>query len=191
MKIEEIFRKIPGFKRIDLDTILFESKYPILFTCKNDEEIYLFICYFVDSEKIKWIGTKTTYENLINLLENKITIRNAFLNETNIKIMIEYNGNEVKYKFENVDKIPDKILPIEGEYMDSEEDEYIEEINEFKKRNKNIEYVIRPRTSKFLHLKYSTISTLDFERYIEMNFDTKNAFCYPIKKIHNKSKVLV
>ena len=62
------------------------GKYPVLFTCKNDKDIYLFICYYVNSEKIEWIGTRTTYDNLIDLLENKITIRDAFLNVTNNNI---------------------------------------------------------------------------------------------------------
>ena len=62
------------------------GKYPVLFTCKNDKDIYLFICCLVNSEKIKWIGTRTTYDNLIDLLENKITIRDAFLNVTNNNI---------------------------------------------------------------------------------------------------------
>ena len=45
MEIEKIFRKIPSFQRIILDTI-FESKYPVLFTCKNDDDIYLSFCKF-------------------------------------------------------------------------------------------------------------------------------------------------
>lgn len=49
MKIEKIFRKIPDFQGIVLDTILFESKYPVLFTCKNDKDIYLFICYIANA----------------------------------------------------------------------------------------------------------------------------------------------
>lgn len=48
--------------------------------------IKIYICYYVNSEKIKWIGTRTTYDNLIDLLENKITIRDAFLNVTNNNI---------------------------------------------------------------------------------------------------------
>ena len=126
------------------------GKYPVLFTCKNDKDIYLFICYYVNSEKIKWIGTRTTYDNLIDLLENKITIRDAFLNVTNNKIMIEYNGKAVEYELkkyqlefevlsETSSEIPDEILPTVGEYMDVEEGEYEEEIVEFKKRNNNIE----------------------------------------------------
>jgi len=111
MKIEKIFRKIPDFQKVILDTILFESKYPVLFTCKNDKDIYLFICCFVNSEKIKWIGTRTTYDNLIDLLENKITIRDAFFNVTNDKIMIEYDGKEVEYESKKFSEIPDEILP--------------------------------------------------------------------------------
>lgn len=140
MKIEKIFRKIPDFQKVILDTILFENKYPVLFTFKNDKDIYLFICCFVNSEKTKWIGTRTTYDNLINLLENKITIRNAFFNVANDKIMIEYDRKEVKYELKKASEIPDEILPTVGEYMDAEE-EYEEEIAEFKKRNKNNEYL--------------------------------------------------
>ena len=54
-----------------------------MFTCKNGEDVYLFICCLVNFEKIQWIGSKTTYENLIELLKNEITIRKAFLNVTN------------------------------------------------------------------------------------------------------------
>ena len=57
------------------------GKYPVLFTCKNRKDIY-----YLNSEKIKWIGTRTTYDNLIDLLENKIAIRDAFLNVTNNNI---------------------------------------------------------------------------------------------------------
>lgn len=102
--------------------------------------IKIYICYYVNSEKIKWIGTRTTYDNLIDLLENKITIRDAFLNVTNNKIMIEYNGKAVEYELKKSSEIPDEILPTVGEYMDVEEGEYEEEIVEFKKRNNNIEY---------------------------------------------------
>ena len=164
MKIEKIFRKIPNFEKVILDTILFESKYPVLFTCKNGKDIYLFICYFVNSEKIEWIGTRTTYDNLIELLENKITIRDAFFNVTNNKIMVGYDGKEVRYELKKSSEISEDILPTVGEYMDAEEGEYEEEIAEFKKRNKNVEYVIQPQISKFLLLRYKTVSVLNLEK---------------------------
>ena len=55
MNVEEILRKIPAFRSIRLDTVLFESKYPVMFTCRNGEDIYLFICCLVSADKIKWI----------------------------------------------------------------------------------------------------------------------------------------
>lgn len=43
MKIENIFRKIPMFENLKMDTVLFEGKYPVLFTCTINRDIYLFI----------------------------------------------------------------------------------------------------------------------------------------------------
>lgn len=48
----------------------------------------------------------------------------AFLNGTNNKIMIEYDGKEVEYELKKSSEIPDEILPTVGEYMDAEEGEY-------------------------------------------------------------------
>ena len=70
------------------------------------------------ANKVEWIGTKTTYDNLIRLLENKITIRDAFLNITEDKIIIDYNGKNVEYRIEKRSNIPDNLLPTDDEYMD-------------------------------------------------------------------------
>lgn len=79
MKIEDIFRKIPMCENLKMDTVLFESKYPVLFTCNIDRDIYLFICCMVNGQFVNWIGTKTDYKTLIQLLKNEVTIRDAFL----------------------------------------------------------------------------------------------------------------
>lgn len=41
MQIEKIFGEIPIFHDIKIDKILFESSYPILFTCIENRNIYL------------------------------------------------------------------------------------------------------------------------------------------------------
>ena len=72
-------------------------------------------------------------------------------------------------------------------YMSYAEDgEYEEEIVEFKKRNKNIEYVIQPQISKFLILRYKAVSVLRVEKDSEIDLDTKDVFRYPIGTIHNQ-----
>ena len=42
MQIEKIFEKIAIFRDIKMDKILFERSYPILFTCIENRDIYLF-----------------------------------------------------------------------------------------------------------------------------------------------------
>ena len=129
MEIEKIFRKIPQFKNIKLDCIFFESKYPILFTCICDENIYLFVCCTLTNNEIKWIGTVTNYRTLIKLLENKITIRDSLLMGSKKKFIINYDKNDVYCKELVKNEIPSYLLLAEGEYMGSEDGEYAEEIS--------------------------------------------------------------
>lgn len=102
MQIEKIFGEIPIFHDIKIDKILFESSYPILFTCIENRNIYLFICCVNNSDVTKWIGTKTSFPNLIELLTNKIAIRDTFANVTDKKFLITkkvtgVNFNEVDF----------------------------------------------------------------------------------------------
>jgi hypothetical protein len=124
-----------------MDKIILEGRYPIMFTCKNGKDVYLFICYLANAQSIEWIGTITTYENLINLLQNEITIRDAFLNITDSKFVIKYTGNNVNCKCVKSYDIPDSILPTAGEYMDAEPDEYEDEIAVFRMRTKNLDLI--------------------------------------------------
>lgn len=152
MNVENIFRRIPALKNVTLDTVLFESKYPVMFTCRNENDIYLFICCLVNGSIIKWIGTKTNYEILIELLENKITIRNAFLSVSEDKLMIKYDGQNVICNIVESRNIQSILLSTAGEYMDAEDDEYTEEIAVFRQRNLNTEYRIKPQINSFLAL---------------------------------------
>lgn len=156
MNIEKIFNETGIFKDIKLDIVLFESKYPILFTCKDGNEVYLFVCCLVNSKEAIWIGSKTKYETLIGLLKNKVTIREALWKDSIEKLLINYSGLDKIAKCEVVDreKIPDQLLPTRGEYMDAEDDEYSEEISIFESRSKNIEYTIKSQTNKFFMISY-------------------------------------
>ena len=115
MNIEKIFRKIPKFKNIHLDTVLFESRYPILFTCVCGRDVYLFVCCLFTNEVVKCIGTKTNDDILI-------------------KLMIDYKVDGVHLNELFSTEIPPQLLPTVGEYMEAEEGEYFDEISHFKKR---------------------------------------------------------
>lgn len=58
--------------------------------------------------------------------------REAFLNVTDNKILIEYDGGKVKYEWKKLNEFSDKILPTIGEYMDAKKGEYKEEIIKLK-----------------------------------------------------------
>lgn len=134
MQIEKIFGEIPIFQDIKMNKILFESSYPILFTCIEHRNIYLFICCVNNSDETKWIGTKTSYPNLIELLTNEITIRDVFANVTDKKFLITkkvtgVNFNEVDFK-----DLPQDLLPTAGEFLETESGELEEEILCFEER---------------------------------------------------------
>ena len=121
MQIEKIFGEIPIFQDIKMDKILFESSYPILFTCIEHRNIYLFICCVNNSDETKWIGTKTSYPNLIELLTNEITIRDAFANVTDKKFLITkkvtgVNFNEVNFWKQNLESLRKKSYVLKKEW---------------------------------------------------------------------------
>lgn len=134
MTIENVFRSIPGFEHLTMDKILFEGQYPVLFTYIDNEKVYLFICYYRSNREMSWIGTATEYDNLIQMLQNKVTIREAFMAVTEDKMMITYDGYQTTFSFVKRDRIPEDILPTDGEFMDADVDEFSEEIDEFRFR---------------------------------------------------------
>ena len=171
--------------------ILFGSKYPVLFTCENEGNVYLFICCLANSDKLVWIATQTDYKNLIDLLENKITIRAAFLNVTDKKMIITYDGQKVECKEESYSSIPMNYLPTEGEYMDAEDDEYKEELVEFRKRCSRVEFTIKPRRNSYWTLDSMAKVVEIAEDYFNMDLGSKNVMQYKIGEIYNQNYVLV
>ena len=137
MKIQEILRQSNCLSNITIDQVLFESSYPILFTGHENEQVYLFICHSVNSERMAWIVTRTTYDIIISMLENKITIRDAFMAFTSEKIILTYDKTGMHTSTCSVNEIDDNILPTAGQYMDAEAGEYDEEIQYYQTMIKN------------------------------------------------------
>lgn len=184
MKIENIFRKIPMFENLKMDTVLFEGKYPVLFTCTINRDIYLFICCMVNAQLVKWIGTKTNYATLIQLLKNEITIRDAFLGVTDEKIIINYDGKEAVADTVKKNRISVELLPTEGEYMDAEDGEYSKEIATFEERAHTVEFKMPVRKQKMYHYSYENAffvildnNPLVFNRSYGINIDIKKVTC--------------
>lgn len=135
---------------LKLDKIFFESYYPILFTCINEEkDVFLCVCCQADSNIKKWLITKVPPKTVIELLSNKITIRDSFLKDNGGKYTIIYNNNKKEYEIEedNIndwDKNNSIDLPTSGEYIDAEQDEFLEEIKYFQSMGIKYDSFVKP-----------------------------------------------
>lgn len=123
-------------KELYEDQVLLDYIYPVLFTCVDDfDNMYISVCYDADISKTCWLLAKVKPVQVIDLLENKITIREMFECDDLWNICKLSHSSE-----KNVEKIKDyktfdsKAFPAKGEYMDADEGEFSEEIEIFKNR---------------------------------------------------------
>ncbi len=135
---KEYFFNFKETGALKLDKVIFESYYPILFTCKNESngKLYLCVCSQADSKQKTWFIKEVTLQTVIDLLSDKITIRDAFLINQGAKYTVIYDMNEQTRSIEEDNKedwnAEESIdLPTAGEYLDVEDDEFKEEIRYF------------------------------------------------------------
>lgn len=131
----EIFN-IENLGKIYIDKIFFETNYPILFSCTNEKnDLFICVCCQNNGRGIKWLLTGTSEQLIIDMLENRITIREVFVFDPRIRITICLTD---KYNiYENVleDWADNSIfLPSKGEYLDADKGEYDDEITYYKIR---------------------------------------------------------
>lgn len=123
--------------KLRIDKVLFESCYPILFTCLDEaNNIYLCVCCTAENILKKWLLAKVEPSVIISLLRDQITLRNAFLS-SNAKFSVIQDSSCTKYLI--VDDHMDWhasnsiYLPSEGEYIEADDGEFTEELLYFSK----------------------------------------------------------
>lgn len=110
--------------------VFVQSIRPVLFACQDDaSNVYLCCCHCSNGEKTEWVIAPTTYERLVRLLTDKITIRDAFT-EGNTELFVATMGADdpsvtvVQRQLQAVAA----ILPTAGYYMEAEPGEFDEEL---------------------------------------------------------------
>lgn len=194
------FLNIEKIGELKMDKIFFESYYPILFTCLNeDNDVFLCVCCQADLNIKKWLITNVTPGTIVDFLSNRITIRDSFLRDKGLKYTVIFNNKTREFQIEE-DNIKDWEkeenidLPTAGEYIDAEEDEFIEEINYFKNMEicyldcvkqevvKNItekisfeenNYILKEYNSTSFGIAYTigSIKELESHQYFKVMFD--------------------
>ena len=71
------FTNIPQLGSLKLDFIFVEDGYPLLFTCKSDNKIYLCLCRTLVPEQ-KWVISETNIDILGKMANREIPICDAF-----------------------------------------------------------------------------------------------------------------
>lgn len=126
---------IDKFGELYIDTVIFESNYPILFTCVNDKkDLFLCVCCRYNKAGRKWLLTKTTPNIVIQLLKNELTIRGAFLKYPQVQITVLDDNQEVRFYENNTtdwDGETSTSLPDKDEFLDAEDGEFDDEIQHF------------------------------------------------------------
>lgn len=129
-------KEIKYLGKLFYDKIIFESYYPIFFSCKNENgDLFLGVCCQYDEKQEKILLTKTTPEIIIKVLSDEITLRDSFLQDKESRYSINTIKKEITcVKDDPVDWDAENsiYLPTPNEYMEVEEGEFDEEIEYYK-----------------------------------------------------------
>lgn len=125
-----------------VDRILFDSYYPILFSCRNQEgDFFICVCCKNNQDGIKWLIGKTEADHIIKVLENRITVRDLLLRYTSSKITVDKINGEFKVSYNNDDWNDNSIyLPKHDSFLNPDPGEFDEEIQYYRKERSKNEY---------------------------------------------------
>lgn len=170
------FVKLDRLGQLKIDVVLFESYYPILFTCLNEnKDLFLCVCCQSNKKGRKWLITKTTPNIVVRVLKNELTVREAFLMFPQVQITVFDNAEEILVDEHNEldwDNGNSVCLPDKGEFLDAEEGEFDEEILYYESLDFNN-----------YHAAYDEIKAALSEEQIEMGkfvvekFDISTVYC--------------
>lgn len=122
------FNNVPDVGDLFIDKVLLEYELePVIFVCKDRyNNFFLCICDdFIDTDR-SWIAIKTPVEDLLGVINDKITLLSAFKKSKNKTIIIDYCPDKKTYDYRmmNFSDIDETELPYEDQYLDEKENFY-------------------------------------------------------------------
>lgn len=136
------FIKLDKYGQLYIDKVLFESYFPIVFTCVNDKrDIFIGVCCQNNEKGCKWLLGKTNGISIVRMLRDEITIRQLLLEYSSGKISVDYveNGYVISYNNSDWDE-SSSYLPKEDSYMYGEDGEFEDEISYFSLIDNHMHY---------------------------------------------------
>lgn len=162
--------------KLFIEKVLFAAGYPVLFTCRNaSEELYLCVCCQANAEGKKWLLAETEPDIIVQMLSDKITIRDAFLKAGKKRFSIIQTCSSVRLEADSPEDWNEErslSLPDKGAYMEAEEDEFDEEIAFYLKKKDDILYDTSVEVSVQGNLKVKSVMVTTYDLKFSMNRKT-------------------
>lgn len=126
------FSNVPGMGDLFVDNIFLATDFPVLFCCRNEKRLFLCICRNAIDEQ-KWIISEIDYFTLSEMINNNISIYNAFKKGNRCCIVTwKPTFNKEKYRPIKNCEINDADLPEKEIRLDAE-DEFSEYLKRLEK----------------------------------------------------------
>lgn len=112
------FPNVPHWGNLTMDHVIMDDGHPILFVCQGREGFYLCLCR-TTWQKQKWLLAKADLDQIEDLAERKVPIRDVFLNSTdNICVATWCKADSVeKYDFIPVAQLTPNDLPCDSWFL--------------------------------------------------------------------------
>ena len=120
------FKDVPIYGDLEIDYIVVEDTYPVLFVLKNGKnDRFICVCCEVRDEQ-RWIINSITCEDLIKLLTDKITLADVFKINDFVKIVAirNYSTKIETYYSTPPKSLDERDLPMPGVYLEAEPGEH-------------------------------------------------------------------
>lgn len=131
------FNNVPNIGDLFIDKTLLEYELePVIFVCKDSyDNFFLCICDdFIDTKR-SWIAIKIPVEDLLDVMNDKITLLSAFKKSDNKTIIIDYYSDKKYYDYRIMyfSDIDEAELPYEDQYLDEKGtfDDYIDYLKSY------------------------------------------------------------
>lgn len=136
------FIKLDKYGQLYMDRVLFESYFPIIFTCVNDDkDLFIGVCCQYNEKGCKWLLGKTNGISIVRVLRDEITIRQLLLEHSSGKISVDYIDGEYVIAYNNADWNDNSpYLPKVDSYMHAEGGEFADEIAYFSTLDHHVHY---------------------------------------------------
>ncbi len=131
------FNNVPNVGDLFINKVLLEYELePVIFVCKDSyNNFFLCLCDDFIDVKRSWIAIKITVEDLLDIINDKITLLSAFKKSDNKTIIIDYNPDKKTndYHMMNFSDIDETELPCEDQYLNEREslDNYIDYLKSY------------------------------------------------------------